>query len=270
MKVWESGKPEPLRALLPERRERREIPEKGAIQAICKKGFSWWAPPVINQIRTKEPSDSSSDGNPVLETHPPRDEEEKRRQQLYEIELREDNKERRETHHEGRVVVWTDGSAKRRKKGKRAGAAVFYGEGNKKNSITPVTGSKNNIRAELTAVLHVLENEDRPINIRTDCLVLVKGVQSLQQWKERAWWRKPTLTKPISQRRLWWRIERVLSIRGDDVRIEWVKGHATRERVRAGTSDAIDAWGNSMADKLAKIAAGACITAPQGNMQVPD
>eukprot|EP00666_Eupelagonemidae_sp_cell4sb_P018129 gene18129-biopygen22711 len=93
---------------------------------------------------------------------------------------------------EGRKVIWTDGSAVKDDSGvMRAGAGVFYGVGNESNRALAVTGLQSNQRAELTAALHVLEEEEGPVHIRTDSRYVQLGIEVWRhKWRSKAWYKK--------------------------------------------------------------------------------
>ena len=62
---------------------------------------------------------------------------------------------------------------------RKAGAGVFYGNGNSGNKEIEVSGPQTNQRAELTALLYCLENETRAIHVKTDSKYVELGVN---QW----------------------------------------------------------------------------------------
>ena len=90
---------------------------------------------------------------------------------------------------DGRVVVYTDGSGEHNQDARfsRAGMGGFWGgglaqEGHSRNFAEPLTGPvQTNQRAELSAVLRVLDWEDRPLEIRSDSEYTVKGCRRLQE-----------------------------------------------------------------------------------------
>ena len=56
---------------------------------------------------------------------------------------------------------------------------------------------------------------------------------------------------------LWKQIDKILTARGNDVRVEWVKAHALPRHIRAGLTTELDIWGNDGADLAAGQAARA-------------
>eukprot|EP00663_Eupelagonemidae_sp_cell21sb_P008597 gene8597-4072_t len=63
-----------------------------------------------------------------------------------------------------RVFVWGDGSASEG----RAGYGVYYGASNPRNTAARCEGHQTNNRAELSALLHCLRNDPRPLLFVTD------------------------------------------------------------------------------------------------------
>eukprot|EP00660_Eupelagonema_oceanica_P019348 gene19348-biopygen8964 len=132
-------------------------------------------------------------------------------QTAYEAELL--HKYRDKTYHEeadGTVRVWTDGSAPANQDRARrtAGAGVFYGNGNELNKAYPVNGEQTNQRAELTAVIECIRNDNRRLRIATDSEYVMKGLTEwLPEWKALGWRRRigkrKDRTAPVNNLDLW-------------------------------------------------------------------
>eukprot|EP00973_Karenia_brevis_P004001 551258-Karenia_brevis.AAC.1 len=74
-------------------------------------------------------------------------------------------------HKDGKAVVYTDGACSRNQDARfrRAGVGVFWCEGDCRNLSIPLPGTvQSNQRAELFAVLSVLESVASPVDIHTD------------------------------------------------------------------------------------------------------
>jgi len=148
---------------------------------------------------------------------------------------------------DGRVVVYTDGSGENSqdRRFSRAGIGGYWGEGaagagHSRNFSAPLTGLvQTNQRAELQAVVRVLDWEDRKLDIRSDSQYTVNGCLRLQQG---------AVADPgKAHADLWERVEAHLRSRGPDaVRFTKVKGHATEAEATP-----VDREGNNNADKLA-------------------
>jgi len=133
---------------------------------------------------------------------------------------------------------------------------VYYGEGNIRNRAVPVPGAQNSQRAELAAVLHILENDDRAVEIRTDSRYVYMGAtQWRHAWRRGGWWWRPSRAEAIANADLWHRVDRVLRYaeRGP-VKFTKVKAHAGLPDVAAGLIAEVDVWGNHAADAVAKRA----------------
>ena len=150
-------------------------------------------------------------------------------------------------------MVWTDGSAM----GNKAGGGVFYGDGNPRNVAIPVSGKQTSQRAELTAVLYILENEERKVQVRTDSMYVRSGVMEYRKkWRRRAWYGKPTMAKRLPHADLWFKVDRAVERKRTQIAtVQWVKGHASVQDTATGRTTELNAWGNAAADSLAGHAA---------------
>jgi len=275
MKVWVTGRPHSLRGLLPQDppvplggclplRKRPELPLPRTRTALGSKGFATWGTAELNVVRRFPPPcvqlpgaaasgprpryPFRSDATDILEFY---------------AGLRYTFRNSTVSLSDGRVVVWTDGSAfecvVRGSPGRRAGGGVFYGAHSPKNAAVPVSGSRSAQRAEIEAFLHVLREESRPFEVRTDSKYLVDGVQHLSKRLQRAWYSSPTLAQFAPNADLWCEIEWLLAQRPSGFcLVTKVKGHATEADVAGGAVAPIDVWGNAGADWVAQWAARCC------------
>ena len=167
---------------------------------------------------------------------------------------------------EGRQKVWTDGSSTLdHATGKRkAGAGIYYGESNPKNrGIRVKIGDRiksrraTNQRAELAAVLHLLETDSGPLRIITDSMYVHLGVtETRHRWRQQAWLDSSTQGRFVRHADLWRKLDRLLCQRPKhSVVTQWTKGHARPAHVREGLTTELDTWGNTGADGLAGKAA---------------
>lgn len=276
-KIFYGGQPRALKDMFPEKlkgpmqtraMERGELEEPFTGTCIGSKQFSIWGPRTFNQMKqeqakVKEGAEGMQ-GKPQKERKPckmPSDEFEKQRSAFYGFL---DNKYSRKDHEncrdeDDRVQIWTDGSARQTRKGYRAGAGVFYGHGNKMNQGWAVSGNQTNQRAELTAVLRCIEREEQNITICTDSMYVVAGIQQgRSQWKKKAWYKNPGKAKWIDNADLWQKLDCILEVRGDKVKVKWVKGHALPHHIKSGLTTQKDIWGNNQSDVLAGWAAENC------------
>ena len=103
---------------------------------------------------------------------------------------------------DGRIIVWTDGSCRPVGDEVKAGSGVFYGYANQRNTALPVRGSPSkatNNRAELQALLHVLQTDPRPLSVRTDSEYVANGATVHRlDWRTKAWFRSVTTALPIT------------------------------------------------------------------------
>ena len=83
----------------------------------------------------------------------------------------------------GRIVVFADGGCERAQydcRFRKAGCGGFWGPDHPRNFSFPFEGPpQSNNRAELTAVLRVLQTEPRPLEIRPDSEVVESGLRIL-------------------------------------------------------------------------------------------
>ena len=158
---------------------------------------------------------------------------------------------------EGLLKVWTDGSRGNAESvNPKAGAGIFHGNGNVRNRGILVHGKQTSQRAELTAILYLLQSEQRPLQIMTDSRYARDGIMhGMAKWKAQAWLEKPASAQRISNVDLWMRIEKLVRQRKAELRIHWVKGHAMPRHVQWKLTTEEDIWGNTAADGLAGKAA---------------
>ncbi|CAE8618581.1 unnamed protein product, partial [Polarella glacialis] len=130
---------------------------------------------------------------------------------------------------------------------RRAGYGAYWADGHALNFSLALEGwAQTNNRAELMAVIQTIEQEGRPLEIRTDSRYVRNGALfHIASWRESGW-------RHVSNADLWQRLDKALSLRcKDSVRFVKVKGHATARHVRAGVVSQFDKLGNDAADKLA-------------------
>jgi ribonuclease HI len=155
------------------------------------------------------------------------------------------------------AVAHTDGSSIEIDGVRKAGAGIFYGNGNGRNRAYAVGGKQTNQRAELTAFLRCVQNDRRKLIVRTDSKYVQLGVmQGIAKWKSKAWFDKPLKGKYIDNVDLWRRVDKTLKEREpESIRVEWVKGHALHRHISIGQTTERDIWGNGKADQAAGLAA---------------
>ena len=155
---------------------------------------------------------------------------------------------------EGRVEVYTDGACVHNQSAslRRAGVGAWWAEGHGSNISELLVGhEQTNNRAELTAVLKVLLSEARPVHIKTDSKYVLDGcLKHRFAWAALKW-------HHVRNADLWKQVHGLLNMRGDQVRMSKVKGHATIHDVAKGRVSERDKMGNDAADCLAKAAAKA-------------
>ena len=157
-------------------------------------------------------------------------------------------------------MIWTDGSAIENNEGhRRAGAGVFLGVGNERNSSLRVEGPQTNQRAELAAVLHCLEEEQGRIHIRTDSRYVQLGIEVWRhKWRSRAWYKRPMQKEEVEHADLWQRVDNLIGQRDPgEVKITWIKGHALPRHITCGMTTEQDIWANNAVDRLAGLASAA-------------
>ena len=158
-----------------------------------------------------------------------------------------------ETWVQGRVVVYTDGAARDNQFRAlcRAGVGAFWSEGHPFNVSQQLQGPvQTNNRAELVAVIRVMEIELRPLEVRTDSAYVQNGFHKyMRDWKRNGWQKKG---RPICNSDLWRRLDDVSHGRpAGSIKMTKVKGHATAQDVQNGTVSRADRAGNAWADALA-------------------
>lgn len=272
-KIWETGQPAALRRLLPAAdgdpesilrssrlRGRREIQTISVRTAMGRKAFGYWAAEVLSEVRATCPpvyQEPAFDEHTPMPTFPFRREEPAH--QAYLGFLRDKFARQDEIRSAGHVVVWTDGSRIESEGRVRAGGGVFYCPGSARNVAVPAGGVRSAQRAELAAFLAALLADSRRLEIRSDSRYVVEGVnRDLPQWRGRAWFKSPARAMYISNADLWFQVEKELSSERDPVRVVWVPGHGTLQKVSAGEVTELDVWGNAGADWIAQWAARHC------------
>lgn len=153
----------------------------------------------------------------------------------------------------GRVIVFTDGACRGNqwKRARAAGCGAFWAEDHPFNLSSPLEGDEQtNNRAELRAVLHVVQVEVRAVEIRTDSAYVHNGVTKYMcKWRTRRWRRK---NRPMTNADLWEQLDTALQGRNEgSVLVTKVLAHATARDVLRGAVSAFDKWGNDNADALA-------------------
>ena len=92
--------------------------------------------------------------------------------------------------------------------------------------------------------------------IMTDSMYVATGVtQGRHKWKARAWYKNPGKGKWISNADLWQKVDTALRDRKEDVKVQWVKGHAMPHHIEMKLTTEENVWGNNMADEIAGMAA---------------
>eukprot|EP00660_Eupelagonema_oceanica_P019406 gene19406-biopygen43710 len=218
-RIFCEGEPKCLRRLMPEADERTtgktRASRRGEIEQhiprlkIGKKAFRSWATEAYNEVCKKvttrpEQAEKQRKTEGNKKSRIPEDTEKLQRASYYAY-LEQKYQGRKETlEDDGRVVIWTDGSAVMRKDEWAAGAGIFYGDGNQANTSFRVEGLATNQRAELAAVLHCLRTEQRPVHIRTDSKYVQLGIELWRhQWRAKGWYQKALKNQEIDHADLW-------------------------------------------------------------------
>lgn len=155
-----------------------------------------------------------------------------------------------------RILIYTDGSCLGNPG--PGGCAATLRRYSGKDQITYraiSSGDKatTNMRMEMTAIIMALgclrADETAPITIRTDNLIIVRGMTEwLPGWIVKEW--KKAKGKPVENRDLWEELIRLSE--GRSITWEWVKGHAgdamNREVDRLAKSAAEKAQANRFTD----------------------
>eukprot|EP00973_Karenia_brevis_P038173 5262749-Karenia_brevis.AAC.1 len=159
---------------------------------------------------------------------------------------------RRESIQHGRIVVFTDGACRdnQLRSIRRAGFGAYWCDGHAKNFAAPLVGEvQTNQRAELMAVVRVVELEERPLEIRTDSMYVIQGFNGgLRRWPLNGW---RTRRREVSNKDLWQRLSTLLAQRRAEVCVTKVKGHASWRAIILGEVTEFDKLGNDRADALA-------------------
>ena len=154
--------------------------------------------------------------------------------------------------------MFTDGAsqANQWRSLRRAGVGAFWGHHHPFNVSEAFTGEEQtNNRAELTAVIRVLQLEVRPLEIRTDSGYVHQGVlRHMPVWKARNWTTRSK--RPVCNVDLWMTLEKLLAERTEG------NVHAKDADVVSGKVLREDKIGNDCADMLA--VAGALLHKTRG------
>jgi ribonuclease HI len=129
---------------------------------------------------------------------------------------------------------------------RKAGYGAWWADGHPTNISMALPGHvQTNNRAELAAVLHVLQVEPRKLLIKTDSDYVLKGcLHHRHVWATAGW-------AGLMNADLWRQVHSHLESRNTVVVFSKVKGHATPEDVAGGLVSARDKHGNDAADALA-------------------
>ena len=150
------------------------------------------------------------------------------------------------------MEVYTDGACVHNQipSLRRAGYGAWWADDHPMNVSLPLAGhTQTNNRAELSAVLHVLQHEPRDVHIKTDSEYVLQGCL-----RHRFTWAATNWTK-VRNADLWQQVHSCLQRRASGVRLSKVKGHATSKDVAKGSVTSRDKHGNDSADSLASLAA---------------
>eukprot|EP00666_Eupelagonemidae_sp_cell4sb_P017836 gene17836-biopygen21707 len=236
-KIWYSGEPPSLRARLPElirgtitRSKGRRLPLHAHTRLIARKAFSVWARYTINRVlagNTFEGCPADIDRPPKMRKPrvgcPPPDEDLAERRNFYGLIQEKYRGISEHLTHDGRVTVWTDGGFSSSSGAPLAGAGVYYGQGNTLNCMLRVSGEQSSARAEMQAMLHVLQSDVRRLRVVTDNLYVCNGTRAWRlDWRKRAWFRSPLSAEEMGHADLWRLIDSEMDRRGpDQVEISW-------------------------------------------------
>lgn len=151
---------------------------------------------------------------------------------------------------DGHVVVWTDGACRNNQDSRlrRAGAGIYYGPQHHRNVAYAVPGvSQTNQRAELLAVVLLLETEHRALEVRTDSQWVYDGAVAWAGWQSAGWMG--------DHPDLWQRLSGCLADGAETVRFTKVLGRAEKIDVQGGRVTQLDKDGNDGADAMAVLGA---------------
>eukprot|EP00662_Eupelagonemidae_sp_cell21_P057979 gene57979-biopygen82314 len=278
--IWYKGTPQVLRNMLPAstikgitRSSGRAMPTLPLTPAIGTKAFEVWGPHLINAVmagdtfRNCEPDLPRSPRERPEKPRPhrpPPDVDIVERRGLYAALVHKYNQCPMVSDADGRVTVWTDGSCQTIRGKQRAGAGVFYAYGNAGNCMMAVSGWQSNQRAELTALLHVMRTEERPVLVMTDSMYVHMGITGWRfNWRARAWFRSPLTAEEMHNADLWKEVDRIVEQSAPHRFLtRWCKAHALVRHVNAGLTTDRDIYGNNFADVLAGDAARLAVDDP--------
>eukprot|EP00666_Eupelagonemidae_sp_cell4sb_P001473 gene1473-biopygen21557 len=284
-KIWYSGEPPTLRACLPgliqgssTRSAGRRLPLKAHTHVVARKAFSVWARLLINRVLAGStfagcpPDISRPDADRAPRSgHAPPDEDLQERRNFYALIQDKYRTVREHSTPDGRAIAWTDGGCSSVHGTAVAGAGIYYGQGNERNCMRRVSGDQSSARAEVAAMLHVLETDDRRLRVATDNMYVCKGVRQWRlKWRQRAWFQCPLSAEEIRHADLWRRIDALLEERdADHVEVVWRKAHALQHHINAGKTTELDVHGNNMADQLATQAVANAAAGGPDRLTVP-
>ena len=130
------------------------------------------------------------------------------------------------------------------------GSGAWWSDAHPKNLSEPLPGRvQTNQRAELFAVIRVLETEPRALQIKTDSQYVLDGCRRYRHVWAAAGWKK------MHNSDLWKRLHALIEARPGQLVISKVKGHATARDVRLGRATPEDKHGKDAADALAEAGA---------------
>eukprot|EP00666_Eupelagonemidae_sp_cell4sb_P017802 gene17802-biopygen18929 len=227
---------------------------------VARKAFTVWARGMVNRVLAGNTFEGCSPdiSRPEAERaprsgRPPPDEDLQERRHFYSLIQDKYRAVREHSTPDGRVIAWTDGGCSTVHGTPVAGAGIYYGQGNERNCMRRVTGDQSSARAEVTAMCHVLETDQRRLRVVTDNMYVCKGVNEWRlQWRQKAWFRSPLSTEEIHHADSWRRIDALMDERGaNQVEVVWRKAHALQRHINAGQTTELDVYGNNMADQLA-------------------
>jgi ribonuclease HI len=160
--------------------------------------------------------------------------------------------ERHELSVDGCIVVFTDGACRgnQNKYARQAGCGAFWAAGHPFNVSEPLDGTEHtNNRAELMAVLRVLQLELRAVEIRSDSAYVVNGMnKNFAKWRRHGFHNKAGRIKNWD---LWKRVDELLQDRVNPAKFTKIWGHASSRDILTGRVQLIDKLGNDNADALA-------------------
>ncbi|CAE8603203.1 unnamed protein product [Polarella glacialis] len=147
-----------------------------------------------------------------------------------------------------KVVVYTDGACTNNQLPtlRQAGLGAWWGSGHLNIFSALLPGYQQaNQRAELAAVIHVLQHEPRAVHIKIDSAYVVNGcLQHRVTWNALSW-------RHMSNVDLWRELHSLMESRAGDVVVSKVKRHASERDVRSGMVKKEDKVRNDAADLLA-------------------